>query len=285
MPFFQESLGLPEATFGLLRDLIHERAGLYFEEGKRDTLAEKLTPLVLERGLGSFLDYYYLLKYEPAAGEWAELLDALTVQETYFWREVDQVRTLVEVLVPRYLSEGRPLPLRIWSGACATGEEPLTIAMALEEAGWLGRIPVVIQASDVSQRAIDAARAGLYRGRAFRNLAPDRQARYFQETEGGWRIRPDLLARIEYRRANLLAPGEVGLLATAPFVFCRNVFIYFSATAIQKTVGLFARQIPAPGYLFVAAAESLVRITADFELEEIGGAFVYVKRGGGGPRA
>lgn len=279
MRFYAETLGLPDSAFSLLRDLIHERTGLFYENGKSDLLTDKLSPLVIERGLSSFLDYYYLLKYDTdAADEWRRVINALSVQETFFWREVDQVRALVDVLVPEYFSSRRTSPLRIWSAACATGEEPLTIAMALNEKGWFNRARIEIHASDASPAALEKARAGLYRERAFRNLSPALRARYFTEENGLWRVTPELHARIKWATANLMVRGEVEPMASAPFIFCRNVFIYFSDRAIRDTVRLFAERMPAPGYLFVAAAESLLKLTSAFDLQEIGGAFVYVKQ-------
>ncbi|MFQ5595714.1 MAG: CheR family methyltransferase [Anaerolineae bacterium] len=278
MRFYEESLGLSDSAFGILRSLIHERTGLFYENSKRDVLANKLSPLVIERGFEAFLDYYYLLKYDPEAGEeWQRVIDALSVQETYFWREMDQVRALVEVVAPEFFSMYPDTPLRIWSAACATGEEPLTIAMALNEAGWFDRAPIQIYASDASPSAIERARRGVYRERSFRSLPPELRARYFTETQGGWQVSPALHARVQWSVANLVEEADVAHLATAPVIFCRNVFIYFSEDAIRKTVNLFSQRMPTPGYLFVGAAESLLKVTADFELQEVGGAFVYVK--------
>jgi chemotaxis protein methyltransferase CheR len=279
MRFYSETLALPDSTFAILRDLIHERTGLYYDNGKQDLLADKLSPRVLECGFNSFLDYYYMLRYDTdAQAEWERVMDLLSVQETYFWREADQIQALVDVIVPNYFAQGRPAPLRIWSAACATGEEPLSIAMALNEAGWLGRAAIEIYGSDASPSAIARAKAGVYRERSFRNLPAPLRARYFTATDAGWRIAPELHARIHWQVANLMAPAEVEHLARAAVIFCRNVFIYFSEEAIRKTVRLFAQYMPSPGYLFVGASESLLRLTNDFDLQEVGGAFVYVKK-------
>lgn len=279
MPFSADTLGLSEPSFTLLRDLIHERTGLFYENGKGDLLTDKLSPLVIERGFQSFLDYYYLLKYDTtAANEWQRVMDALSVQETYFWREMDQVRALVEVLVPDYFSRSSAPPLRIWSAACATGEEPLTIAMALAEAGWFERAPIEIYATDASPAAIERARQGRYRERSFRALPPSLREKYFVAEENTARVHTALQARVKWATANLLNPAEVAPFASAPVIFCRNVFIYFSDAAIEKTVRLFANHMALPGYLFVAAAESLLRLTTDFEFQEIGNAFAYVRK-------
>jgi chemotaxis protein methyltransferase CheR len=267
MAFYADILGLSDTAFTLLRDLIHERIGLFYENGKSDMLSDKLSPLVIERGFNSFLDYYYLLKYDPGAEqEWKRVMDALSVQETFFWREMDQVRALAKVIVPLHFSARGARPLRIWSAACATGEEPLTIAMALNEEGWLDRAPIEIYATDASAAAIEKARRGVYRARSFRSLPPS-----------GSRVAPALHDKVRWATANLMNEQDVAKYASASVIFCRNVFIYFSDDTIRKTVRAFAERMPEPGYLFVAASESLLRLTTRLQFQEIGGAFVYVK--------
>ena len=274
-----QNLVLPEGTTNLIRDLINERIGMFFDNGKSDLLLDKLSPLVIERGFSSYLDYYYLLKYDPAAPlEWQNVVNALSVQETYFWREMDQVRALVQTLVPQTRDKAGNSTLRIWSAACATGEEPLTIAIALNEAGWFQKASIEIFASDASSKAIERATQGLYKERAFRNLPQALRARYFEPEGSQWRIRSDIHSRVNWRIANLMDEDQIAPLATADFIFCRNVFIYFSERTISRTVRTFAKYIRPAGYLFVGAAESLLRLTTDFTLSEIDDAFVYEKR-------
>jgi chemotaxis protein methyltransferase CheR len=286
MSFLPEPLKFSESVFVILRDLIHERTGLYYEDTKRDLLADKLSPRVIELGLSSLLDYYYLLKYDAAiTQEWKYLINLLSVPETFFWREIDQIKATVNILLPQYLknrqdacSTGRFQPIRIWSAACSTGEEPLTIAMALNEAGWFERYKIEICASDASETAIAKAKEGIYRSRSFRNLPPELKAKYFTEERDGWRVSPLLNNRIRYQTANLFSPFEVKFLARANFIFCRNVFIYFSQNSIRQTALLFFQEMPTPGYLFLSSSESLLKLDTGFELEEVEDAFVYVKK-------
>jgi chemotaxis protein methyltransferase CheR len=278
MAFDPGSSPLPVGVFILLRDIIRERIGVSFEDDKRDLLAGKLADRLQVLGLSSFLDYYYLLKYGPGSDEeWPRLTDALSVQETYFWRELDQIRALVDVLIPEHVAAGRG-PIRVWSAACATGEEPLSIAIALTEGGWFDRANVEIWASDVSQAALEKAKMGVYRERSFRALPTALREKYFTPVDGGWAVARDLHARVRFVRANLLEPSDTIMLATAPFVFCRNVFIYFSAATVAQVVRRFAERMPKPGFLFPGVSESLLRATTAFQLEEIGNAFVYTKR-------
>lgn len=274
-----QHLVLPEGAGALIQNLINERTGMFFDNGKRDLLIDKLSPLVLERGFSSYLDYYYLLKYDTASHlEWQNVMNALSVQETYFWREIDQIRTLVNTLMPEWQARNHGSTVRIWSAACATGEEPLTIAMALNEAGWFERASIEIMASDASSKGIDRAREGVYRDRAFRNLPANLRDRYFIKDGTAWRMRSDIHGRINWGLANLMDEDQIAPFAAADFIFCRNVFIYFSENAIRRAVRSFGKFIRSPGYLFVGAAESLIRLTTDFNLTEIGDAFVYVKR-------
>lgn len=274
-----QNLVLPEGASSLIRNLINERTGMFFDNGKSDLLIDKLSPLVIERGFSSYLDYYYLLKYDASAPvEWQNVMNALSVQETYFWREMDQVRALVQTLVPQWHARKGSSTLRIWSAACATGEEPLTIAIALNEAGWFERAKIEILASDASSKAIERAEQGVYKERAFRNLPPQLRARYFEPQGSAWRVRSDIHSRVKWGIANLIEESQIAPLASADFIFCRNVFIYFSESAIGQAVRSFSRFIRPPGYLFVGAAESLLRLTTDFTLTEIDDAFVYMKR-------
>jgi chemotaxis protein methyltransferase CheR len=243
-------------------------------------LGERLAPIVIERGFRSFLELYYLLKYGAPDAEavWLRVMDALSVPETYFWREIDQIRAVVCRVIPE-LVRRTPGVLRIWSAPCATGEEPLTIAMVLHEAGWFDRAAIEIHASDGSPGAIAKARVGRYRERAFRSLPPGLREKYFRSDGHESVPVPTLAASVtSWSIVNLMAADEVAPYLHAPIVFCRNAFIYFSPQSVKAVVANFAERMPAPGYLCVGAAESLLSATTAFALEEIDGAFVYVKR-------
>lgn len=269
-----KALRVPEGISRLLRDLIHDRTGIFFEDTRMDLLLSKLEPMAQARGCASFLDYYYVLK-DNDRGEWDRAWEALSVQETYFWREMSQVNALVERIIPEWFQK-QWLPFRIWSAACATGEEPYTIAMALAESG-LGAHPIEIVASDASPMGLEKAQRGVYRGKSFRAIPPALREKYFEPAPGGWKLSEEIMKRVTFTRVNLLEPGEVSPVARAQAVFCRNVFIYFSRHAIRQTVAMMAAKMPPGSHLFVGASESLLRLTTDFELKEIGGALAYVR--------
>jgi chemotaxis protein methyltransferase CheR len=281
MAFAPENLGVSETGLPLLRDLIHERTGLSYDNGRSELLSDRLAPLVIARGFRSFLDFYYLLKYDDRSvdTEWRDLMNALSVPETYFWREFDQIRALACRVVPELVRCGGGQPIRIWSVPCATGEEPLTIAMALEEAGWFQRAAIEIHASDGSSSAVDKALAGNYRERSFRAIPAHLKEKYFTGRDGLFSPIPSLRARIaSWSVVNLMDRSQVVPHASSPVIFCRNAFIYFSPQSVKSVVKIFEDMMPTPGFLFVGASESLIAISDRFTLEDIDRAFVYTKR-------
>ena len=273
-------LRVPERTLTLLRDLIAAHAGIHYDDGRLDIMGDRLAPLAIDRGFDSMLDYYYLLKYDTAAvSEWPRVMDTLSVQETYFWRESDQFRSLTGALMPLLVARRRS-PIQIWSIPCASGEEPLSIAMALSEAGWFERAAIEIHASDASEAALARAAQRRYGPRSFRQLPEALREKYFTRTpaKDEWTVNDDLFRRItSWTRINIVQPGEAAARAGCDVTFCRNLFIYFTPAGVREVTARLVKWMPTPGYLYVGAAESLLRTGAGLELQEQGGAYVYVK--------
>lgn len=255
----------------LLRDLIAERLGLSFDDhdGVRVIINKLLTRLEPSR-CQSFLEYYYLLMSGSADAdvEWRVVMSLLAKSKSGFWRHRDVVRTLVDVAVPRLHSTLRSEPLRIWSASCATGEEPLSIAIALKEAGWFECANIEIVASDASYAVIESAKAGVHSEERISNLDVRLRDKYFAREEGGWRVAPELQAMIQWKVANLMDPNEVASLARSHVIFCQNVFIYFSGHAICKTLALFGRCMPAGAYLFSDHGEFFTTLVSSSKLFE-----------------
>jgi chemotaxis protein methyltransferase CheR len=273
-------LRVPERTMELLRNLVAEHGGIHYDQERLDILRDRLSPLAIDRGFDSLLDYYYLLKYDvEAVREWPRVMDALAVQETYFWREADQLHALGAAILPALVRHQRS-PIRIWSVPCASGEEPLSIAMALAEGSWFDRAVIEIHAGDASEAALERARGRRYGRRSFRQLPEHLREKYFTRDADReqWTVRPELSARItSWSRINVMQPHETAAMAGADVIFCRNLFIYFSPATVREVTARFANRMPSPGYLCVGAAESLLRTGSGFELQDLGGAYVYVK--------
>ena len=267
------SLPLPSSVFTILSGLIEERLGIFYSLDDSDLLAEKVSPRAIERGFDSLLDYYYFLRYDPAAeAEMAPLADALVVNETYFGRERDQLEVLVDRLLPPLL-EGRD-KVRIWSAACSTGEEPLTLAGLLSERGLLPRVEIV--ASDISQRALTVAKAGKFKGRSLRALPPGASA-WLDIDDQVATVRESVARSVSWHRLNLVDSRAVRELGRFDVILCRNVLIYFRDATIKELAAAFEASLTPNGFLLIGASESLLRFGGGLHCEEHGGAFFYRK--------
>ena len=279
MPYLTESLPLPEHIFSLLRDLIHERLGLNYDVERRDILRDRLAPLVAEHNLDSFMDYYYLLKYDiDSQEEWKRVQTALAVRETYFWREVDQICLAAQELVPAMQKQNPGKPVRIWHAACASGEEPYSMAIALQESGCFERGPIEILGTDFDQVSLRMARDAVYRERSFRTLPPNLRQKYFTEHGNGMtKLKEEIGSKVNFAYLNLMDQTAMQAMSGFDIIFCRNVFIYFSDSTIKLVTDHFYRALKDPGYLFLGAAESLLRVPTHFRFTEMSKCLVYVK--------
>jgi chemotaxis protein methyltransferase CheR len=269
------SLPLSPPLFAILTALIEERIGIHYPLSERDILGEKISTRAVEAGFDSLLDYYYYLRYDSGSGrEMDALIDALVVNETYFFREFDQLRFVVDdFLVPLVRAGKRP---RLWSAAASSGEEPLTVAMLLAQSGCLDGVEIV--ASDVSPRILARAREGVFGRRALRNVpVPALVDQYLDVSADRVRVRPQILAAIDYRRVNLLDREQVARLGVFDVILCRNVLIYFREERVKELLPRLADAIAPGGALFVGASESLLRFGTSFVCEERAGVFFYRK--------
>ncbi|WP_373045269.1 CheR family methyltransferase [Vulgatibacter sp.] len=265
-------LPLSPQVFAIFSALIEERSGLHYGLQERELLSDKLTTRAIEAGFTSLLDYYYFLRYDADSGpEFEQLVDALVVGETYFFREWDQVVALVD---RELASLARDRKVRIWSAACSTGEEPLSLAMLLEDRGLLDRAEIV--ASDISGRALARAKRGVYSRRALRQV-PERHLveRWLEVHPDEIRIDRSLIDRIDWRRINLLDDAAVGSIGTVDAILCRNVLIYFRDDVITQVVDRLASALRPGGVLAVGVSESLLRFGTRLACEERGGFFFY----------
>ena len=268
-------LPLKPQVFAILSALIEERSGLHYSLDDLEVIDDKLSTRAIEAGFDSLLDYYYYLRYDPASGpELDALLNALVVNETYFFRELDSLQCMVaNVVAPLVAAGNRP---RIWCAACATGEEPFTIAMLLADRGLLGKVELV--ASDLSTRAIARAQTGEYGLRSLRQSSPDPLAsRWLVVHKGRIRVHAALKEAIQWKRLNLVDAEAIAGLGLFDVIVCRNVLIYFSAETSRRVIRSLTAALRPSGALLVGVSESLLRFGTVLFCEERGGVFLYRK--------
>jgi len=281
-PHAEPDAELPEEEFRLLRDFIHERFGLYFDESQRGSLRTRLAPRLALLGLASFEDYYRYLRFAPErAEEQQRMVSHLTNNETYFFREQPQL-TVFSTNVLRAIKERKAKSgekrLHALSAGCSTGEEPLTLGMILFDSGqFFWGWDVRVTGLDVDEAALDKARRGVYHQNSLRALSPAVLERHFARDGAGVRVKEAGRKAVSFKAGNLLDPRSYDGLAPLDVIFCRNVLIYFSDGAVQRAVGLFHQALAPGGYLFLGHAESLSRVSSGFLPIRFQGAIVYQK--------
>jgi chemotaxis protein methyltransferase CheR len=267
-------LPMSAPVFAILSGFIEEKVGLHFGPDKADLVVDRVATRALECGFTSPLDYYYFLRYDdPGEVELQTLVASLVVHETFFFREFDQLELAATLLEARARTGVVP---RVWSTACATGEEPLTLAMLLDERGLLRKVEVV--ATDLSERALARARGGTFPQRSLRAVPrPKLVDRWVRAKDDRLAVDPDLVDSIHWERLNLLDEAGVAALGTFDVILCRNVLIYFRDDTAKKVVQSLARRLEPEGALFVGVSESLLRFETSLRCEERAGAFFYRK--------
>jgi chemotaxis protein methyltransferase CheR len=279
--FEEQLIPLSDDAFRLLRDLIHDYCGIYFDDGSKFLLQRRLSRRLDQRQLKGFEEYYHFLRYDrKREEELAVLVDNLTTNETYFFRESSQLRAFSEEILPelRQRLAGRKR-LRIWSAGCSTGEEPYTIAILLLESGdWWRDWEVEIIGSDINQRVLHTARKGVYKKNAHRATSPEMLAKYFiEEGKGDFRIADRVKELVSFSYVNLLDPFKTSLIRDLDIVFCRNVIIYFDKEAKRKVIESFYDKLREGGYLLLGHSESLINISNAFVLRTLKHDMVYQK--------
>jgi chemotaxis protein methyltransferase CheR len=275
---------LSEEEFRLLRDLIHERFGLYFEDNQRASLRSRLAGRLASLDLMNFEDYYHYLRFGPQRTEELQrMVSHLTNNETYFYRESPQLQVFAEHVL-RSIKERkvagaeRKRTLRILSAGCSTGEEAHTLAMLVyDSAQFFWNWDVQVVGLDVDHQALEKARRAIYFPNSFRSLSPAQIDRHFVRQGAGASVKDAIRRMVTLRHGNLVEPASFDGLAPLDVIFCRNVLIYFSDAMILKVARTFYELLAPGGYLFLGHAESLSRITDLFTAVRFQGAMVYQK--------
>lgn len=282
-------LGMPDKIpmsseeFRLLRDLVYGYCGIFFQDDVTYLLERRLNPRLRQLDLGSFTEYYRYLRFSPKRRqELEEIVELLTTNETYFFREKYQLKAFSDEILPDLIERrSHERRLRIWSAGCSSGEEVYTIAMLLKEeprvAGW----NLEVFGNDISRRMLQSARRGAFGKSSFRAIEPYFQDKYFQAVDGGlFKIDESLRAITSFGQLNLLDDEMLQLVGQVDIIFCRNVLIYFDMAARLRVVETFYSKLRERGYLLLGHSESLMNITTDFELVYLKNDMVYRRPAG-----
>lgn len=248
--------------------LVDDLCGIVLDESKGYLIETRLSSVAEQAGCRTFAELYYKVRYAQDKALQTKIIDAITTNETLFFRDTSPFEALQHKVLPFVIDAkaGTPYPrrIRLWSAACSTGQEPYSIAMVLHELipdihAW----DVSILATDISDAAVRQASAGCYAEHEIqRGMSPALLAKYFLRQPRGWKVKDELRALVAFRRINLLEP----FVGMGPFdvIFCRNVAIYFSAESRRSLFKRLARLLPEYGVLFAGSAEALSDIGPEF---------------------
>jgi chemotaxis protein methyltransferase CheR len=252
--------------FELLADLLRKRSGLVLTPEKVYLLESRLMPIARKRGMADLDELVAAVRRGGDEGLLAEITDAMTTNESYFYRDVKPFELFENDTLPDLIqSRAQKKSIRIWCAASSTGQEPYTLAMILKEnALKLKDWRVEIVATDISNEVLEKAKAGLYsQFEVQRGLPIQMMVKYFSQVGEMWQIDSALRAMVTYKYFNLLEDPKI--LGSFDVVFCRNVLIYFDQKTKGEVLDRIAGLLPPDGSVFLGAAETVIGVTDHFE--------------------
>lgn len=266
---------LKDHEFEKIRRLIYEQCGIHLHEGKRELVKARLSKRLREGKFKSFAEYYRYVTTEEGTDELINMIDSISTNLTYFFRENTHFDRL-KLILGKWAEKKREI--RIWSAGCSTGEEPYSIAISAAEVLGANRNTCSILATDISTRVLKQAISGIYPEEKVDRVPQNLLKQYFQygtgKAEGYYRIKKEIREMIEFRRFNLMDPFPSDF--RFHIVFCRNVMIYFDKKTQVELINKFYQAMEEEGYLFVGHSESLTGLEHGFQYLEPS---VYRKKG------
>ncbi len=268
--------------FVKLRDIVYGKTGLFFETKKiyfaKKRLAKRMEALSLEE----VDDYINLLTFKDKMGrEMQEFLNLMTTNETYFFREENQLKAFSDFCLPEVMARKKQMrskSLRIWSAGCSSGEEPYTLGILLKE-----KIPdfhnwnIEILGTDIDTVILEKAAKGFYQERSVRFVPPLSLSKYFTPKDDGFAVAPLLKSMVRFRHLNLFESTRMRTMRGIDFIFCRNVLIYFDDGSRKSVMANFYDSLNPGGYVYLGHSESITRITGAYDIKRAGGLILHQK--------
>ncbi|MCK9363691.1 MAG: protein-glutamate O-methyltransferase [Syntrophales bacterium] len=264
---------LKDSDFEKISTLVYNKCGINLHSGKKELVSARLGKRLREGGFASFADYYKHITGEQGAEELVLMIDSISTNLTYFFREEShfiKLSELLSVFSESAAQEKGDPKLLIWCAGCSTGEEPYSVSMTVRESLRVPSVKVRILATDISTTVIKKAAAGIYPADKVKNIPAPLLNKYFQrgagERAGYLRVKKEIRTMVNFKLFNLMQspPSEVHF----DFIFCRNVMIYFDKQTQQRLVGNFFNSLKKGGYFFIGHSESLTGLSHSFKYVE-----------------
>jgi chemotaxis protein methyltransferase CheR len=274
-----EQTTISDEDFHKFREYFYRKTGIQFEASKRYFVDKRLVERIEATGSETFRNYFMTLRFEAGGTELQTLVNLMTVNETYFFREEYQFQCMVDSLLGEITRRKRDDgPIRIWSVPSSSGEEAYSIALYLLE-HWpgIGEWDVEIISSDIDTDILARARRGHYSARSVQHLPPRLLQKYFRPMAGGYQINDDMREAVEFTRVNLMDPNDVRAYRDFDLIFCRNLLIYFDDLSRRQAAETFFDALNPGGFVCLGHSESMSRISSLFRVRKFPEAIVYQK--------
>jgi chemotaxis protein methyltransferase CheR len=274
---------ISQDDFLKFQEYFYRKTGIRFEDTKRYFVDKRLVERIGHTGSANFREYFSRLRFEADGAELQALVNLMTVNETYFFREDYQFDCLVNSILPEIVARKKDKgPIRIWALPSSSGEEAYTIAMCLIER-WPGiqDHDVEIISSDIDTNILAHAKAGLYSARSTMHVPEAYLRKFFTKTSGGFQIDDALRSAVEFTRVNLQDPSDVRPYRNFDIIFCRNLLIYFDDVSRKQAAETFYDALLPGGFILLGHSESMSRISSLFHVRKFKDAIVYQRPGMG----
>jgi len=257
--------------------MIYKKTGLHYENNKKYFVQKRIEKRVELMKMDTFNEYFMFLKFTEDTSEFYRLINDLTVNETYFFRDFPQLRNFAEDVLPAVTKtkENRK-KIKIWCAACSTGEEPYTLSIILQEMlDKPERWDIQILASDINTEVLKSAEIGLYESRAVKDVPPEYLEKYFTRRKDKYLVNLNARKYVTFKRINLMDEGEMNNMNGFDFIFCRNCLIYFDDVSRKNVLSSFYEALNPGGYVFLGHSESVGRISTVYKVQRLGDTIVY----------
>lgn len=278
----EDEVTLSNEDFFTLKEFIYDKSGIFLADNKREFLETRVKRRVTENGFSSVKDYYYFLKYSSNDKEFRILMDAVTINETKFFRDLPLLESFEKEVLADIVEQKKKkgeTSIKILSAGCSTGEEPYTLAMIMmERKEAINRMNFKITAGDLSEEALTSAKNGVYKETQLRSTPENYMKKYFTKMdETTVKVSSMVKMGIDFTYLNLADFNTLKRLGTFDIIFCRNVMIYFDNDFKKKLIRNYYEMLKDGGYFFVGHSESLFGINNDFKMKVLRGTTVYKK--------
>ena len=253
------------ADFEFVSTMVRERSGLVLSADKTYLVESRLAPIARKDGFASIDDLISAIRVRRDAKLIESVVDSMTTNETFFFRDKTPFDIFEQSILPELVARKRGGTIKVWCAAASTGQEPYSLAMIAEALGpKLGGCKLEILGTDISERCLEKAKAGIYtQFEVQRGLPVQMLLKHFKKEGDAWKIDDRLKTSIRYRTMNLL--DDFRALGKFDVIFCRNVLIYFDMPTKKMVLERMAQQVEGPGYLLLGAAETVLGVTDSFK--------------------